>query len=280
METLSQKHKDILMELVRLVREGTLGDEFFILWTMDGPLLRPNNQKCWLKAPGMTKIALKVLTDEGLIFSEIHSETRVKKFGGSTSHSTVEKSRVCTITPEGFRAADSNFANTESVDGMSPPAEISDSLDKFREDFPDPAKAAFIMMRFGSTTAHEKITEAISKTLDPLGITALRADRRKYHDDLFPNILTYIHGCRFGVAVFERIEADDFNPNVSLEVGYMLGLRKSVCLLKDRTLKTLHTDLVGKLYRQFDPQDPLGTIPNELSKWIADRDLAPARGAF
>ena len=68
----------------------------------------------------------------------------------------------------------------------------------------------------------------------------------------------------------------DFVESRTLEVGYMLGLRKSVCLLKDRTLKTLHTDLVGKLYRQFDPQDPEGTIPNELSKWISDRDLIPA----
>ncbi len=29
-----------------------------------------------------------------------------------------------------------------------------------------------------------------------------------------------------------------------------------MCFLKDRTLSTLQTDLVGKLYRSFDPHDP------------------------
>lgn len=77
----------------------------------------------------------------------------------------------------------------------------------------------------------------------------------------------------FGLAVFERLEEDDFNPNVSLEVGYMHALKKSVCLLKDRTLKTLQTDLVGKLYKIFDPQDPEATIPDELEKWIRDKDI-------
>ena len=89
-------------------------------------------------------------------------------------------------------------------------------------------------------------------------------------------MLTYIIGCGFGIAVFERLEQDEFNPNVSLEVGWMYGLGKSVCLLKDKTLTTLpHADLVGKLYRQFDPQNPKGTIPQVLSKWLNDKGVVP-----
>lgn len=44
-----------------------------------------------------------------------------------------------------------------------------------------------------------------------------------------------MHGCEFGVAVFDRITEDDFNPNVTLEVGYMLGMGRNVLLLKDKT---------------------------------------------
>ncbi|MCX5713215.1 MAG: hypothetical protein NT033_00025 [Candidatus Omnitrophica bacterium] len=88
----------------------------------------------------------------------------------------------------------------------------------------------------------------------------LRADDKCYHDDLFPNILTYLWGCSIGIAVFERLEADEFNPNVSLEVGYMRALGKPICLLKDKTLRTLQTDLIGKLYTPFDPQNPEGSI--------------------
>ncbi len=77
----------------------------------------------------------------------------------------------------------------------------------------------------------------------------------------------------FGIALFERLEEDEFNPNVSLEVGYLRALRKPVCLLKDKTLKTLQTDLVGKLYKSFDPQDPKKTIPRELENWLRDKEI-------
>jgi len=153
------------------------------------------------------------------------------------------------------------------------PPEISDSLEKFREDHPDTSRVGFVMMEFGQTRAHSDVVEGIHIALNAAGLTAVRADDKQYHDDLLPNILTYIYGCGFGIAVFERLEQENFNPNVSLEVGYMMGLRKPLCLLKDKTLKTLHTDLVGRLYRSFDPQDPIRTVPRELSKWLKDKGL-------
>ena len=156
---------------------------------------------------------------------------------------------------------------------MTTPNEIHESLERFRADYPHPAKVAFIMMQFGRTRAHEAIVDGIRSTLESHEIVALRADDKDYHDDLFPNILTYIYGCTFGIAVFERLESDQFNPNVSLEVGYMLALQKPVCLLKDETLKTLNTDLVGKLYKPFNPQDPSGSIPEQLLKWCGDRKI-------
>jgi carbon storage regulator CsrA len=171
------------------------------------------------------------------------------------------------------RVASGQVAHLETTSSANVPLEIADSLKHFREDHPDPGKVAFIMMRFGSTSAHNSIVEGIRLTLQPLGIAAVRADEKEYHPDLWLNVFTYIYGCSFGIAVFDRLEADEFNPNVSLEVGHLYGLGKPVCLLKDKTLKTLHTDLVGKLYRPFDPQDPKTTIPTELSKWIKDKGI-------
>ena len=129
------------------------------------------------------------------------------------------------------------------------------------------------MMQFGETSAHTEITEAIKDALRPHGIAGLRADDKQYHDDLFPNVMTYIYGCGFGVAVFEHLEAKEFNPNVALEVGYMFGLRKPVCLLKDKVLSTLPTDLIGRLYKEFDSQDPIGTIPKAVSEWLSDKGI-------
>ncbi len=154
---------------------------------------------------------------------------------------------------------------------IDPPVEITESLAKIEQDHPDPNKVAFVMMDFENTIAHQSILKALQDVLSSYGIKALRADDKQYHDDLFWNIVTYIYGCGFGIAVFERILEDKFNPNVSLEVGYMLSLRKPVCLLKDKTLKTLHTDIVGKLYKPFDTQDPDKTIPDQIKQWLADK---------
>jgi nucleoside 2-deoxyribosyltransferase len=132
---------------------------------------------------------------------------------------------------------------------------IRESLQRFRQDHPDPAIVAFTIMRFRDTREHKQIARAIKEWFVAHGISGVRADDKEYHDDLFPNTVTYMHGCGFGVAVFEGIEEENFNPNVSLEVGYMYALGKILCLLKDQTLTALHTDLVRKLYRPFDPYD-------------------------
>jgi hypothetical protein len=117
------------------------------------------------------------------------------------------------------------------------------------------------MMQFGKTSAYDQIYAAIRNALAPHQFVAFRADDKQYHDDLWWNVLTYVYGCRFGIAVFERIEDEAFNPNVSLEVGYMTGIGTPVCYLKERTLRTLHTDLVGRLYKEFDLQSCGGTVP-------------------
>ena len=73
--------------------------------------------------------------------------------------------------------------------------------------------------------------------------------------------------------MFERVEQEDFNPNVSLEVGLMFGLRKKVCLLKDKTLKSLHADLVGKLYKPFDPIHPAEDIRRHVKTRLIDKGI-------
>ena len=154
---------------------------------------------------------------------------------------------------------------------MAHPIEIQESLARFRADHPDPATVAFVMMRFDADAPFQRIVEAIRGGLAPFGITALRADDKEYHDDLFLNVLTYVYGCGVGVAVFERITSENTNPNIALELGYMFALRKPVCLLKDQTLPALQSDLVGKLYRPFDTFDPAATVPRALTSFLEQR---------
>lgn len=156
---------------------------------------------------------------------------------------------------------------------LDSPIDITESLASFNKDHPDSQKVAFIMMRFSDTKAHQEILNVIKKTLKTYGIDGVRSDDKEYHEDLLSNVKTYLHGCGFGIAVFERIETESFNPNVSLEVGYMLALGKQVCYLKDKTLSTLHADIIGKLYKEFDPHDSEGTIPSQITKWLKDKGI-------
>jgi hypothetical protein len=156
---------------------------------------------------------------------------------------------------------------------MNNPVEITKSLAKFREDHPDDKKCCFLMMKFGLTDAHESIVKCLDDILRDYDIELLRADKINYHADLYWNVMTYIYGCSFGIALFERIESEVFNPNVAFELGYMFALDKPVCLLKDRTLPALPTDVMGKYFVEFDTQQPNNSIGDRLTQWLMDKNL-------
>jgi nucleoside 2-deoxyribosyltransferase len=60
----------------------------------------------------------------------------------------------------------------------------------------------------------------------------------------------------------------DYNPNVAFEIGYLKALGKPVCLLKEKSVKSLPTDLIGKNYNEFDINNCETTIDIELDKWL------------
>jgi hypothetical protein len=201
--------------------------------------------------------------DFGAALNELARQGELRKLANGTYE----------ITAQFQLPIDNRPATVATSSSPYVPVEIQESLAAFRQAHPEPGKIGFIVMKFSKSKAHDNIVQAIRNTLSPFGIQALRADDRRYHDDLYQNIQTYMYGCGFGIAVFERLESDVFNPNVSLEVGYMLALKKPVFLLKEKTLPSLQADIVGKLYESFDTQDPIGTIPSALSKWMKDKGV-------
>ena len=154
----------------------------------------------------------------------------------------------------------------------APPAARSAIL-SFLVDHPNYHKNCFLIMSFKGTPAHRMIHNTLKSTLDRHELNLLRADDKSYSDDLMTNIEAYLYGCRFAIAVYERIMSESYNPNVTLEVGYFMGLRKPICLLKEKTLKTLNTDLTGKLYIEFDTQEIDSTIPHQIDKWLRDKAI-------
>jgi hypothetical protein len=286
MLNLGDRHKQALRFLVSAVREGKLQSEFQVIWANNNSGIITTEDEEQVAIPGASPLTLDLLEREGLMLSSKQFQTRVQgsrsQLLGSTSvsenhtQSQSEICRDCVILDAGYKAVDADFSPVEGTVTTQAPLEITKSLQDFRRDYSDITKLAFVIMRFGSTDAHSKILSSIRETLKPHGMIALRADDKEYHEELYYNILTYIYGCQFGIAAFERIETQDFNPNISLEVGYMLGMGKSVCLLKERTLQSLHTDLAGKLYRPFDMQRISKTLPPVLLKWMTEKGfIAP-----
>jgi hypothetical protein len=128
-------------------------------------------------------------------------------------------------------------------------------------------------MRFAAAKPFKRIVKVIKKVAEKHGLVIVRADDNYFHADLWGNVRTLLHGCSFGIAVYERINSEEPNANVGLEVGYLMAMNKPVLLLKDNTVRSLQSDLAGKLYKTFDPHDPEGTLPEQMTGWLSDNGL-------
>ena len=152
-------------------------------------------------------------------------------------------------------------------------SDLREPLTKFYKEHSHNNKCAFLMMKYENSPLQSKIVLQLRDLFKKHGLELLRADDKYYSDDLLSNIRTYMHGCGFGVAIFDRINSEEFNPNVSLEIGYMMALKKPILFLKDITLKSLQTDLVGKLYEEFDFQNSKKSFDKSVTKWLKQHDL-------
>lgn len=145
---------------------------------------------------------------------------------------------------------------------------LEPDLRRFLEDHPNPDRNVFVMMRFIDSTQMNETYQTIKDTCSAYGFDAVRADDRDYTGELWSNIEVYMTCCHYGVAVFEDIEQRDFNPNVSLELGYMLGRRKRSLILKEKRLPNLPADVVHRLYKPFDMFSIAESVSREVRRWI------------
>ncbi len=133
----------------------------------------------------------------------------------------------------------------------------------------DGGEIAFLIIPFSATEHMEEVTSLITQTLAEYDICCLRSDQRRMSDDLWENIRIYMHAADYGVAVFERVDTSDYNPNVSIEVGYMMALGTPLCLLKEKRLPRLPSDIAGKLYHEFDMLSRTTSIPTAVNQWAS-----------
>lgn len=148
-------------------------------------------------------------------------------------------------------------------------------LPAFLKDHPDVSKNVFLMMRFRSEDLYNNIFNTIKSELKNYGLNVLRADDKDYTGDLWENVVLYMLCSGYGLAVFEEIDIREFNPNVALELGFMTATNKRCLLLKDKRMPKLPTDVVGKLYKEFDTYNIAPTISSCIKTWVRDIGLIP-----
>ena len=156
--------------------------------------------------------------------------------------------------------------NSEMWENQKMP-DTEDALAARRDAFQKKAdRNVFVIMQYGKD--HEVLARAIRETLRLYGFEAKLASEMFFSGDLWQNIEFCMKHSRYAIVIFEGAEQPYFNPNVAVELGYMLALGKPCLLLKDQGLLTLPTDLVGRLYAPFDPQDIRGTVPPAIKGWL------------
>lgn len=139
-------------------------------------------------------------------------------------------------------------------------------------------KNVFIMTPFLEGSRFKKMLEVIKKVLADNGLKGWIAHDKQVDSELWGNVQSYLLGCKYGIAIFMHEEdvtvstKPYFNPNVSIELGYMLGRGKQILLLKDKKLDSLQTDLFGSLYHEFDLIDYKRSIRKEIENWLKDID--------
>ncbi len=146
---------------------------------------------------------------------------------------------------------------------------LQEPLDELLRDYPDFNRNVFVGMRFDDGHQFTELWNVIQATLKEFGLTALRADMKTYpmDSDLWSNICVYMMGCRFGVFVFEEIDERSFNPNIPLEYGFMRAMSRQMLLLKDKRMPRLPTDVVGKIYKDFDTYNIKASVEARVRRW-------------
>lgn len=130
----------------------------------------------------------------------------------------------------------------------------------------------FVMMKYRDDDAYQQIEHIVRTRLASYGLVARLAKDREYFPDLWANIVHCIKHCQYGLAIFEEIESRDFNPNISLELGYMYALERRCLLLKDRRMPQLPTDICGRIYRNFDTYKLTSSLSTQIDNWC-EKDL-------
>jgi hypothetical protein len=98
--------------------------------------------------------------------------------------------------------------------------------------------------------AIEKLREAVMAH----GLTLRVASDRMAEDTLWANVVTYMWACKYAIVLMDTAEGV-LNSNVLIEIGGMLMTGRRCAILRDKSVPTMPSDLVGHIYKPTDLRD-------------------------
>ena len=127
-------------------------------------------------------------------------------------------------------------------------------------------KSVFLMIRYRNR--NRQLISQLKRALSSNGLTAILASEHNLTNDLY-NPIACLLSCARGIAVFDQSEeGQDFNPNVAYELGMMHLLGRDVLILKHSSLKSLHTDILMRLYHEYDSP---ATAARHIGAWVGSQ---------
>lgn len=153
---------------------------------------------------------------------------------------------------------------------------LAEECERFFRDHPHYEQNIFIMTRlFKGNKLLEELNKELRSVLKSYGLNPVRADDKMYMRDrnLWNNVCVNMICCKYGIAILEDRVADEFNPNVALEYGFMRALDKPTLLLADVGFRNLRADIIGTMREHFDITDIKGTIKEPIEKWLKELDI-------
>jgi hypothetical protein len=157
---------------------------------------------------------------------------------------------------------------------------LSRECERFFDDHPRYDRNVFLMTRFDAGSRFlVTLDQELRRVLRHYDLDPVRADDKMYMPDrnLWNNVCVYMLCCQKGIAVLEDRAADEFNPNVALEYGFMRALNRPTLLLADSGFRNLRADIIGTLRETFDLLDIEATVQPAIERWLSDMDTTSHR---
>jgi len=146
---------------------------------------------------------------------------------------------------------------------------LTDQLAHIRNTFEkDLYRNVFVIMRYAPKAPFVEIEKTIKETLQRYGLKAVLAKDVAFHQQLWNHVRFCMEFSRYAIVVFESILNPDFNPNVTLELGYMLAKGRPCLILKEKAMPKLHTDIIGHLYVPFNAHKVKETVRTAVENWL------------